>query len=56
MGNITFQVSVDGITQESNYAKSHSKIITQTVLKNIECMIKESIGVKINCVLTKGNV
>lgn len=55
MGNVTFQVSIDGVTTESNYAKSHSTQITEKVLDNIECMIKENIGVEINCVLTKYN-
>lgn len=55
LGNISFQVSIDGATPESNYAKSHSAQITEKVLKNIENMIKENIGVEINCVLTKYN-
>ena len=55
MGNVSFQISVDGATAESNYAKSHSAQITERVLSNIEYMIKENIGVEINCVLTKYN-
>lgn len=55
MGNISFQISIDGVTAESNYAKSHSAKVTERVLSNIEYMIKEDIGVEINCVLTKYN-
>ena len=55
MGNVSFQISIDGVTPESNYAKSHNAKITERVLSNIECMIKENIGVEINCVLTKHN-
>ena len=55
MGNVSFQISIDGATAESNYAKSHSAQITERVLSNIEYMIKENIGVEINCVLTKHN-
>lgn len=55
MRNVNFQISIDGATAESNYAKSHSAQITEKVLSNIEYMIKENIGVEINCVLTKYN-
>ncbi|MDO5557556.1 MAG: radical SAM protein [Clostridia bacterium] len=55
LGNINFQISIDGVTEESNYAKSHSVKVTERVLKNIEFMIKSDIGVEINCVLTKYN-
>lgn len=55
MKNVCFQVSIDGATADSNYGKSHSSTITEKVLKNIELMIKEKIGVEINCVLTKYN-
>lgn len=55
MENVSFQISIDGATAESNYAKSHSAKITEKVLQNIECMVRENIGVEINCVLTKYN-
>ena len=55
LGNINFQVSIDGVTTETNYARTHSELVTQRVVKNIESMIKEGIGVEINCVLTKYN-
>ena len=55
MGNVSFQVSIDGVTAKSNYAKSHNAKITERVLSNIEYMVKENIGVEINCVLTKYN-
>ena len=55
MGNISFQISIDGVTPDSNYAKSHNAKITEKVIQNIEIMIKEGLGVEINCVLTKFN-
>lgn len=55
MRNISFQISIDGVTKESNYAKSHNVNITEKVLQNIDNMIKEGLGIEINCVLTKYN-
>lgn len=55
MGNVSFQISIDGVTHESNYSKSHSKFITNAVLSNIEYLLQNEIGVEINCVLTKYN-
>lgn len=55
MKNVNFQISLDGVTPESNYSKSHSKIITSTVLKNIDFILENNIGIEINCVLTKYN-
>ncbi|MBR1802711.1 MAG: phosphotransferase [Clostridia bacterium] len=55
MGNVTFQVSIDGATAESNYAKSHNALVTKRVLDNLDYMIKKGLGVEINCVLTKYN-
>ena len=36
MGNITFQISLDGVTKESNYGKSHSQVITERVIKTVK--------------------
>lgn len=55
MGNINFQISLDGVTFASNYAKSHNSKITEKVIQNVETMVKEGVGVEINCVLTKYN-
>lgn len=55
MGNITFQVSLDGVTKESNYGKSHSSAITEKVIKTVEELLNNEIGVEVNCVLTKYN-
>lgn len=55
LGNICFQISLDGVTGETNYARTHSEIITEKVLKNIDCILKEGMGIEINCVLTKYN-
>ena len=56
MKNITFQVSLDGIDYESNYARTHNLSVTKKVLHNIDLMIEYGFGVEINCVLTKHNV
>ena len=55
MKNVNFQISIDGVTPESNYAKTHNSKITERVLENIEYIIKKGIGLEINCVLTKYN-
>lgn len=55
MGNISFQISLDGVTAELNYSKSHSEFITKRVLENIKLLLDNEIGVEINCVLTKYN-
>ena len=55
MGNISFQISIDGVTPKSNYSKTHSEFITKKVLENIKLLLKNNIGVEINCVLTKYN-
>ncbi len=55
MGNICFQVSLDGTTHEGNYARTHNESITKKVLDNIDKMLDKGIGVEINCVLTKHN-
>ena len=56
MKNITFQVSLDGIDYESNYARTHNFNVTKKVLHNIDLMIEYGFGVEINCVLTKHNI
>lgn len=56
MENITFQISLDGIDYESNYARTHNLNVTKKVLHNIDLMLKYEFGVEINCVLTKHNV
>lgn len=56
MKNVTFQISIDGVTAKSNYAKSHNEKITKKVLENIDYIIKQNIGLEINCVLTKYNI
>lgn len=55
MGNITFQISLDGVSAEANYSKSHSSFITKRVVDNVKLLLNYGIGVEINCVLTKYN-
>lgn len=56
MKNVSFQISLDGTTPESNYSKTHSKFITKKVLENIGFILENDIGLEINCVLTKYNI
>lgn len=56
MGNICFQVSIDGIDHKSNYTKSHFENVTNRVIENIDYMVERGLGVEINCVLTKYNI
>ena len=55
MGNVTFQISLDGVTAEANYSKSHSSFMTKKVVETIDELLNNGIGVEINCVLTKYN-
>ena len=55
MKNVSFQISLDGVTPESNYGKSHSRVMTQRVVNTVDSLLENGIGVEINCVLTKYN-
>lgn len=55
MGNVSFQISLDGVSSEANYSKSHSAFITKKVVETIDSLLNNDIGVEINCVLTKYN-
>lgn len=55
MGNINFQISIDGVTPHSNYAKSRNPKVTEKVIQNLEAIVKAGLGLEINCVLTKYN-
>lgn len=55
MGNISFQISLDGVSPEANYSKSHSSYMTNKVVSTIDKLLENGIEVEINCVLTKYN-
>lgn len=55
MGNVFFQISLDGVTKESNEGRTGNGQITQKILDNIVYILEKGIGVEINCVLTKDN-
>lgn len=55
MGNIYFQVSLDGANKDTNYARTHNPAITQRVVENIQYIAQREMPVEINCVLTKHN-
>lgn len=56
MGNIVFQISLDGIDYKSNYTRTHNEKITKKILDNIDLILEYGFGVEINCVLTKYNI
>jgi len=55
MGNVYFQISVDGHMLSSNYTRSHSSKTLDKILRNISAICSKNIGLEINCVLTSYN-
>jgi MoaA/NifB/PqqE/SkfB family radical SAM enzyme len=55
MGNIYFQISLDGTTQETNRARTPNGHITQKVIGNLERISEKGMPIEINCVLTRFN-
>lgn len=55
MGNIYFQISLDGTTQETNRARTPNGRITQKVIDNIGRISEKGMPIEINCVLTCHN-
>lgn len=55
MGNIYFQISLDGATQETNRARTPNGHITEKVLGNIQRIAEKGMPMEINCVLTNHN-
>lgn len=55
MGNIFFQISLDGTRQETNAARTPNGRITEKVLANIDRIVERGMAMEINCVLTSRN-
>lgn len=55
MGNITFQISIDGYDLISNYSRTHQESVTKKVLSNIDKIASSGMGIELNTVLTKYN-
>ena len=55
MGNVFFQISLDGVTKESNAGRTPNGRITERILDNIDAIVENGMGIEINCVLTKDN-
>lgn len=55
LGNVYFQISLDGVTAVTNYARSNEEQILKKILKSIELILAQGMGLEINCVLTKYN-
>ncbi len=55
LGNIYFQISLDGVTGEANFARNGSDKVVKKILNDIEQILEQGMGLEINCVLTKYN-
>ncbi len=55
MGNVYFQVSIDGTTKDTNWARTSNPLITQKVVDNITHISNSGMPIEINCVLTQHN-
>jgi len=54
-GNVYFQISLDGIDGNTNFARNSNDLMIKKILENITCVLENGIGLEINCVLTKYN-
>ena len=55
MGNVYFQISLDGTTLETNRARTPNGNITEKVIENIRYILEKGMPIEINCVLTRHN-
>lgn len=55
MGNVFFQISLDGHTLETNSARSQNPNVLKRVLNNLKGIAWRKMGLEINCVLTRHN-
>ncbi len=55
MGNIFFQISLDGTTTATNRARTPNGRLTEKVMGNIRYVAEKGIPMEINCVLTSHN-
>lgn len=55
LGNVYFQISLDGIDGKTNFARNENDIIVKRILENAKCILENGMGLEINCVLTKYN-
>jgi MoaA/NifB/PqqE/SkfB family radical SAM enzyme len=54
-GNVYFQISLDGIDGNTNFARNSNDLAAKRILENITCILENGMGLEINCVLTKYN-
>lgn len=55
MGNVYFQISLDGVSGDTNFARNSSDKVVKKILKSIERILEQGMSLEINCVLTKYN-
>ncbi len=55
LGNVYFQISLDGASGKTNFARNGNNLVVKKILENIEHILKNGMGLEINCVLTKYN-
>ena len=55
LGNVYFQISLDGVTTQTNVSRSKSEGTLDRILRNIDRIRDKGMGLEINCVLTNTN-
>ena len=55
LDNVYFQISLDGIDGNTNFARNSNDLVVKKILENITCILDNGMGLEINCVLTKHN-
>ncbi len=55
LGNVYFQISLDGVTPQTNSSRSKSGATLDRILRNIDRIQDAGMGLEINCVLTNTN-
>ena len=55
LGNVYFQISLDGVSGETNFARNGNNQVVEKIMENIGHILKKGMGLEINCVLTKYN-
>lgn len=53
--NVTFQISLDGHTQEMNGYRARNEIVHNKILKNLDLIVENGLQVELNCVVHNRN-
>lgn len=55
LGNVYFQISLDGIDENTNFARNSNNLVVKKILENVNYILENGMALEINCVLTKHN-